>query len=87
MNHHANTQAFSTYDSDNDAHELTSCATSYKGGWWYGRCHHSNLNGLYHGGEHTTYADGVNWQRWLGYHYSLKTTEMKLRPADFRPNN
>ena len=69
---------FSTRDQDNDVHG-SSCAQRYKGAWWYSYCHNSNLNGLYHGGPHSSSADGVNWSTWKGYHYSLKFTEMKLR--------
>ena len=73
-----NRRKFSTRDQDNDA-APGSCAQAYKGAWWYGNCHLSNLNGLYHGGVHSSDADGVNWYRWKGYRYSLKFTEMKLR--------
>ncbi|XP_028410562.1 ryncolin-4-like, partial [Dendronephthya gigantea] len=69
--------SFSTKDSDNDAH-TKHCAVAYKGGWWYNACHTSNLNGLYHHGAHNSYATGVNWQAWKGYHYSLKSTSMKI---------
>jgi len=73
-------QQFSTYD---EKHDLWSgnCAVSFKGAWWYNACHVSNLNGYYYGGPHTSYADGVEWKTWTGLYYSLKTTEMKIRPV------
>ncbi|XP_076341547.1 techylectin-5A-like isoform X3 [Tachypleus tridentatus] len=74
--------SFSTKDSDHDTYS-GSCAESYKGGWWYGKCHSSNLNGLYLNGEHESYANGVNWKTWKGYHYSLKTVSIKIRPLNF----
>ena len=74
---------FTTKDQDNDNHGDHNCAIKYQGAWWYERCHHSNLNGLYHRGNHPSFADGVNWKHWKGYHYSLKRTEMKIRPVDF----
>ncbi|KAI8493499.1 Fibrinogen C domain-containing protein 1 [Branchiostoma belcheri] len=71
---------FSTKDRDNDEGQ-SSCAQERKGAWWYGNCHLSNLNGLYHLGTHESNADGLNWYHWKGFNYSLKRTEMKLRPA------
>ena len=73
-----NRYRFSTRDQDNDAYG-SNCAQVFKGAWWYNWCHRSNLNGLYHGGAHSSFADGVNWRTWKGYYYSLKFTEMKLR--------
>ncbi|XP_066281029.1 microfibril-associated glycoprotein 4-like [Branchiostoma lanceolatum] len=70
---------FSTKDRDNDTGG-GSCAQTYKGAWWYTSCHAANLNGLYHAGAHQSYADGVNWGTWKGNNYSLKHTEMKIRP-------
>ncbi|XP_028411124.1 microfibril-associated glycoprotein 4-like [Dendronephthya gigantea] len=77
-----NGMAFTTKDSDNDNFGVN-CAVTFKGAWWYGHCHYSNLNGLYHNGAHTSNADGVNWYHWKGYHYSLKSTSMKIRPREF----
>jgi len=71
---------FSTRDRDNDWASHESCAVVYKGAWWYRACHSSNLNGLYLRGSHTSYADGVNWAQWKGAHYSLRFTEMKIKP-------
>ena len=73
---------FTTRDQDNDKH-ADNCAIKYKGAWWYRGCHQSNLNGFYYGGQHSSFADGVNWLDWTGRHYSLKRTEMKIRPVDF----
>ena len=68
-------QKFSTRDQDNDA-QSGSCAVTYKGGWWYGNCHQANLNGQYS----KRGSDGVVWYHWKGWEYSLRFTEMKIRP-------
>ena len=70
-----NMRPFSTYDRDSS----DNCAETFKGAWWYSGCHHSNLNGKYHHGNHTVNADGVHWRFWKGNHYSLKFSEMKVR--------
>ena len=70
---------FSTKDQDNDL-ESYSCAETFKGAWWHNGCHKSNLNGQYLGGIHKTHADGINWKAFRGFGYSLKRSEMKLRP-------
>ena len=75
-----NGTAFSTFDQDNDLND-GNCAVIFKGAWWYRSCHSSNLNGQYLSGSHTSYADGVNWKPFKGYHYSLKYTAMKIRAA------
>ena len=73
-----NGRKFSTQDSDNDLYS-GNCAISHKGAWWYNNCHKSNLNSQYLAGQHSTYANGINWRTSKGYHYSLRITEMKLR--------
>ena len=70
---------FSTRDQDNDLSER-SCAVTYKGAWWYDDCHRANLNGAYLRGNHSSYADGVEWLGFTGHYYSLRFTEMKIRP-------
>ena len=73
---------FTTKDQDNDSYS-SNCAVQFKGAWWYTSCHASNLNGLYHHGQHSSYADGVNWSKWKGHYYSAKRAEMKIRPVKF----
>lgn len=75
--------AFTTKDQDNDSWRRGNCAVEYKGAWWYEQCHHSNLNGVYHNGRHSSYADGVNWYHWRGHNHSVKKAEMKIRPISF----
>ncbi|XP_044161182.1 ficolin-1-A-like [Bufo gargarizans] len=77
LTYHRNNQ-FSTKDRDNDKAKHH-CAQSYAGGWWYVACHDSNLNGRYLRGNHTSYANGVNWLKGKGHHYSYKVSEMKIR--------
>ena len=72
---------FSTKDVDNDPDNGRHYAQYYHGAWWYQMGHESNLNGQYYNGNHTSYADGVNWKYFKGYRYSLKTSEMKVRPS------
>ncbi|KAL5011697.1 hypothetical protein ScPMuIL_010248, partial [Solemya velum] len=75
---HQNNMKFSTYDRDHDTYD-SNCAAVFRGAWWYNKCHYSNLNGVYYGGPHTSYADGVNWSHWKGQYYSLKSTTMSVR--------
>ena len=72
--------SFSTKDQDNDQKPGKSCAILYEGAWWYNDCHHSNLNGRYLKGNHSSFANGVNWRHWKGRHYSAKRAEMKTKP-------
>ncbi|XP_072179305.1 microfibril-associated glycoprotein 4-like [Diadema setosum] len=74
-----NNQAFTTIDRDNDRWS-GNCARQYTGAWWYTSCHNSNLNGGYLKGANRQYARGVVWNQWRGYSYSLRSTEMKIRP-------
>ncbi|KAM3915701.1 ficolin-2-like [Leptodactylus fuscus] len=74
-----NDRPFSTKDRDNDIFP-ENCATKFKGAWWYGSCHNSNLNGQYLRGNHNSYADGINWQTGRGDHHSYKISELKFRP-------
>ncbi|XP_058453925.1 microfibril-associated glycoprotein 4-like [Malaya genurostris] len=73
------TMKFSTLDSDNDSHPPDNCAVIYKGGWWYGACHESNLNGLYLGGPQEAYATMMCWAAFRGLKYGLKRSRMMIK--------
>ena len=74
-----NGMQFSTKDRDHDTYN-GNCATQFHGAWWYSNCHQSNLNGKYLNGPHKSHADGINWLTFKGHFYSLKSTEIKVRP-------
>jgi len=74
-----NNQPFTTKDRDQDT-KKTNCAVDYHGAGWFIACHRSNLNGKYLSGKTTEYATGMVWEPWLGFHYSLKTSQMMFRP-------
>ncbi len=72
---------FTTNDYDRDGASGGNCAVWLNGGWWYGYCHRSALNGNYLVGGGVSEADqGLQWMAWKGNEYSLKETEMKIRP-------
>ncbi|CAF1434200.1 unnamed protein product [Didymodactylos carnosus] len=80
-----NDQRFSTKDQDNDS-GVRDCAKVFNGAWWYNDCHQTNLNGGYLRGYHpTVLGTGVSWYLFRGNNYSLKSTEMKIRPIWFKP--
>jgi len=72
---------FSTYDRDNDAW-VNNCASYFHGAWWYGACHHSNLNGRYYAypGKHpNNYADGPDWLTFRGHFEGAKSVKMMFK--------
>ncbi|XP_043210092.1 angiopoietin-related protein 7-like [Amphibalanus amphitrite] len=74
-------QKFSTRDKDQDKYSGKNCAQLRESGWWFGSCHYVNLNGVHLSGENNdSNWRGVVWEAWRGYRYSLKNTEMKIRP-------
>eukprot|EP00057_Strongylocentrotus_purpuratus_P025921 XP_011680395.1 PREDICTED: ryncolin-1-like [Strongylocentrotus purpuratus] len=88
MSYHAGLP-FSTQDRDHGSRPrgYARCAIRRKGAWWYTGgytdCQRAHLNGLYLKGPFApgTQSKGVVWRSWLGNFYSLKKTEMKLRPT------
>lgn len=80
MSYHVSME-FSTLDADNDKWVGGSCAKDHKGGWWYNQCDASNLNGQYLGGLTQQEYQGVYWYEWQGPSYSLRATEMKIKPV------
>ena len=72
-----NKMAFTTRDRDNDINSRN-CAVDFTGAWWYNNCYHSNLNGKYLRNKRDGRA--ARWDHLRGP-FSLKFTEMKLRPS------
>uniref|UniRef100_K1Q3B9 Tenascin-R n=1 Tax=Magallana gigas TaxID=29159 RepID=K1Q3B9_MAGGI len=77
---YSNSMYFSTVDVGNDkAGGNSHCANSLKAGWWFNKCTHVNLNGLY---RKASKKDGseVSWYHWGNTWKSLKSTKMMIRP-------
>uniref|UniRef100_T1IRG7 Fibrinogen C-terminal domain-containing protein n=1 Tax=Strigamia maritima TaxID=126957 RepID=T1IRG7_STRMM len=81
FNYHSSMK-FSTKDMDNDPWEGGNCAELHTGAWWYNGCGMSNLNGQYLGGEVPENFEnkGMYWYEWHGPNYSLRKSEIKIRP-------
>ncbi|KAJ8277421.1 hypothetical protein GJAV_G00074980 [Gymnothorax javanicus] len=77
---------FSTRDRDNDQKADFNCAKHLSGGWWFSNCGHSNLNGKYFTSppprQRHQRKQGLFWKTWQGRYYPLKTTVMKIAPAE-----
>ncbi|MCL4163804.1 UNVERIFIED_CONTAM: hypothetical protein GTU68_059073 [Idotea baltica] len=76
-------QQFSTKDADHDSSSRLNCAEECKGAWWYKDCSHSNLNGFQHRGSYESSEfdfDGIFWYEFRGSDYSLKSTQLSVRP-------
>ncbi|KAG9332204.1 hypothetical protein JZ751_015495 [Albula glossodonta] len=79
---------FSTSDRDHDQKADTNCAKLLSGGWWFGNCGRSNLNGRYFLGQPPKQREerkqGVFWKTWRGRYYPLKSTVMKIAPGEIQ---
>nr|XP_006817725.1 PREDICTED: angiopoietin-related protein 1-like [Saccoglossus kowalevskii] len=77
---------FSTYDVDNDGSAAENAAQRWKGGWWYRRGWNANPNGLYYqNGVYSSkdeWTDGVVWDKWQSWWYSLKATKLMIKRQD-----
>ena len=75
-------QRFSAKDRDQDSSRYSSCAQKHEGAWWFNWCFRSHLNGRYiNGGQTSHQYQGIVWETWRGFSYSLKSAEMKIKPS------
>ena len=74
---------FTTPDEDNDSNPDLNCALKYHGGWWFRKCHRAFLNGPYIRGPNSYVGEGIIWKAFKDFRYSLKSSQMKIRPRDF----
>ncbi|KAH3751166.1 hypothetical protein DPMN_185715 [Dreissena polymorpha] len=72
-----NGKPFSTFDADYDRRKGC-CACECGGGWWYGDCFLSNLNGKYYAERPPGYQ-GILWYTIVEYNRSLKFVQMSIR--------
>ncbi|MCL4138779.1 UNVERIFIED_CONTAM: hypothetical protein GTU68_002479 [Idotea baltica] len=77
-----NDQQFSTRNCDYDSSSSRNCAELRKGAWWYNACSYSNLNGFQHRESYESASNngGIFWYEFRGFDYSLKSTQLSVRP-------
>ncbi|XP_004865465.1 angiopoietin-related protein 4 isoform X2 [Heterocephalus glaber] len=76
---------FSTWDHDHGLRSDLKCAKSLSGGWWFGTCGHSNLNGQYFRSvprQRQQRKKGIFWKTWRGRYYPLQSTTMLMQPSE-----
>nr|XP_045006180.1 angiopoietin-related protein 4 isoform X2 [Jaculus jaculus] len=76
---------FSTWDQDHDLRRDLNCAKSLSGGWWFGTCGHSNLNGQYFHSiplQRQQRKKGIFWKTWRGRYYPLQATTLLIQPME-----
>ncbi|XP_010604022.1 angiopoietin-related protein 4, partial [Fukomys damarensis] len=76
---------FSTWDHDHGLRRDLNCAKSLSGGWWFGTCGHSNLNGQYFRSvprQQQRQKKGIFWKTWRGRYYPLQATTMLMQPTE-----
>ena len=78
LTYHKN-RPFSTKDYDNDAFTGGSCAIARDGGWWFGYCLNSHLNGGFYPDGQFRNNDGIMWHQWHNDWNPLKTCSMRMR--------
>ncbi|WAR26130.1 ANGL6-like protein [Mya arenaria] len=73
-----NGMPFATYDKP----DINHCAIHQRGGWWYNRCTKTLPTGRYYQNCWYTpqrgFYDGIYYEAWRGYSYSLKYIRMDL---------
>jgi len=74
-----NNMMFTTYDNDNDASTAAAnCAVSWKGGWWYNKCHDVNLNGIFPTARSTN-AKYMSWKNLQASPGNIVFSNIKIR--------
>ena len=74
-----NNRLFSTKDNDQDSANYNCATVHHGGGWWYGACGFTTLNGVFYPKANVNYHDGIWWYYWHGHKYSLKETTMMIQ--------
>lgn len=77
QNHNHVGKGFSTPDRDNDSWS-GSCAKAYNSGWWFAKCHKTNLNGQW---NNKASSHGIQWYTFYQTHdKGLKSSKMMIKP-------